>query len=1066
MKLFRKNNILFKLIIALCIVFLTFSLCEGTNIKVMALTKTEQKEHQDKHKNETPTDTKKETSNNGNTTTYTYADGCQKIETQLDPSVTGVATATVTWKYNDDSTSVAAGSGTAEDVEKGVENSEDVQHTEALQGGKLLTPIFDLLMSIGDAIMQVIQKTTLGTNASATINLTTGFWGWLSTTGVKILGVIAAIAVVAVLTVATAGVGTWLVGLAETVKLGALFTAAGSTGLFTTVVTGIILLGGALTYNTVVGGFSALLLPDITVFPTYAISPEEIFEGRILLFDINFFNPKQLKVKLENGSSKNIQDYDEKTDGDAKYYFYEDGKDKDGNINEVITSKQSTAISLGKIISKWYYTIRNLAIVIMMLILIYIGIRMMLSSIASEKSKYKKMLSDWVVSMCLVFILHYIMVFAVNMNESIIKLVATATDKGTYTMALSGINDRDKFVPMVEENEDLRTGLADANGDPIYDSNGNSSGKTPEYFIWPTNLLGQLRIMAQAQNGDVEYIGYSIAFLVLVFYTLAFTITYLKRVIYMAFLTVIAPLVAMTYSLDKISDGKAQAFNMWLKEYIGNLLIQPVHLMLYMILISMSFDLAGSNVVYTLVAIGFIMPAEKLIRSMFGLDKAKTPGFLSGAAGAALAMNSMQALNKFAGKGPGGKPVKMAKGQNEEESNDNRGADSGHNITTLLNGENNQSPVSLEDGSDTQTSEQQVADNQQETYDSSSDGQEGKDAVVAGDKLNLKDRENQEGESTTRQQADEQAVLPENEMKEREELERKLASGELNEDELTDEQRALINKKQDGAKIKPNRMLDASKEAIERNKRKEIEARGKRTIRQRLATAKSNAKFAAREAAKPKNLVRAVGNVGKAGLKFTGAALGAGIGAAAGIATGDFNNALKNTGLGLSAGNSIGTGVANGIGNTVNTGIENYKKAKENNERELYGEDYDQYKKYKSDDKFRKDKDARKEYELAFSKELDKLSKKEKEKKLNQIMDSAIRYRQEGVTDNKLIIKAMKLDKGNIASNRSIAAAVMANKAKDIKSMDRYQKDLEKVIKPEEAEQITDNAKKIGGLSI
>ena len=81
-------------------------------------------------------------------------------------------------------------------------------------------------------------------------------------------------------------------------------------------------------------------------------------------------------------------------------------------------------------------------------------------------------------------------------------------------------------------------------------------------------------------------------------------------------------------------------------------------------------------------------------------------------------------------------------------------------------------------------------------------------------------------------------------------------------------------------------------------------------------------------------------------------------------------------------------------------------------------------------------------------------------------MDSAIRYRQEGVTDNKLIIKAMKLDKGNIASNRSIAAAVMANKAKDIKSMDRYQKDLEKVIKPEEAEQITDNAKKIGGLSI
>ena len=40
----------------------------------------------------------------------------------------------------------------------------------------------------------------------------------------------------------------------------------------------------------------------------------------------------------------------------------------------------------------------------------------------------------------------------------------------------------------------------------------------------------------------------------------------------MAFLTIIAPLVALTYPIDKINDGKAQAFNMWFKEYIFNLL--------------------------------------------------------------------------------------------------------------------------------------------------------------------------------------------------------------------------------------------------------------------------------------------------------------------------------------------------------------------------------------------------------------------------------------------------------------------------------------------------------------
>lgn len=46
----------------------------------------------------------------------------------------------------------------------------------------------------------------------------------------------------------------------------------------------------------------------------------------------------------------------------------------------------------------------------------------------------------------------------------------------------------------------------------------------------------------------------------------------------LAFLTIIAPLMAMTYPLDKLQDGSAQGFNTWLKEYIFNLLIQPVHL--------------------------------------------------------------------------------------------------------------------------------------------------------------------------------------------------------------------------------------------------------------------------------------------------------------------------------------------------------------------------------------------------------------------------------------------------------------------------------------------------------
>lgn len=52
-------------------------------------------------------------------------------------------------------------------------------------------------------------------------------------------------------------------------------------------------------------------------------------------------------------------------------------------------------------------------------------------------------------------------------------------------------------------------------------------------------------------------IGYLIIYIILIVFTAMFTIRYMKRVIYVAFLTLMAPLVAMTYPLDKIRDRKS-----------------------------------------------------------------------------------------------------------------------------------------------------------------------------------------------------------------------------------------------------------------------------------------------------------------------------------------------------------------------------------------------------------------------------------------------------------------------------------------------------------------------------
>lgn len=82
----------------------------------------------------------------------------------------------------------------------------------------------------------------------------------------------------------------------------------------------------------------------------------------------------------------------------------------------------------------------------------------------------------------------------------------------------------------------------------------------PDRILWPTNLMGVLRLRAQVSYGDASFIGYGLCYTILVLFTLYFVFVYLRRVLYMAFLTMIAPLVALTYPIDKISDGQAQGF--------------------------------------------------------------------------------------------------------------------------------------------------------------------------------------------------------------------------------------------------------------------------------------------------------------------------------------------------------------------------------------------------------------------------------------------------------------------------------------------------------------------------
>ena len=87
----------------------------------------------------------------------------------------------------------------------------------------------------------------------------------------------------------------------------------------------------------------------------------------------------------------------------------------------------------------------------------------------------------------------------------------------------------------------------------LFTSNDNSfyTVKVNENLTFNTNLTGLIRLKAQGEKWQ-DATAYAILYLVIVCYTVIFTFMYFKRFLYIAFLTMIAPLVSLTYPIDKI----------------------------------------------------------------------------------------------------------------------------------------------------------------------------------------------------------------------------------------------------------------------------------------------------------------------------------------------------------------------------------------------------------------------------------------------------------------------------------------------------------------------------------
>lgn len=276
------------------------------------------------------------------------------------------------------------------------------------------------------------------------------------------------------------------------------------------------------------------------------ITPDYILFNRIALTDINFF------------------------DGD--------------NFGGKPLSASNPVKQIRKSIADWYYVLRTIAVILLLLALVYVGIRLAISTVAEDQAKYKQWLMNWIVSMCLLFVLHYLIVGVISVNNSFVNVM--------YEVQKSSLGK--------EYNDDKEKKLG------LY-------------------VLGLAHKGINTEGNELAAWSYIIIYVGICAFTFIFLIMYIKRMITVAFLIMISPIITITYSIDKLGDNKSQALNTWIRMFMETVLIQPFHCIIYLAFIATAVNCVTklgtlASGLFALMCLAFIFKAEAMVKEIFQLN--------------------------------------------------------------------------------------------------------------------------------------------------------------------------------------------------------------------------------------------------------------------------------------------------------------------------------------------------------------------------------------------------------------------------------------------------------------
>ena len=231
----------------------------------------------------------------------------------------------------------------------------------------------------------------------------------------------------------------------------------------------------------------------------------------------------------------------------------------------------SPVVLLRKNIAIWYYSIRNVTIIIMLLILVYLGIRLAIASVGEKKAQYKELIKAWVIGFAVIFLIHFFMILVVEVNNTLVDIFHNSLNN-----QLQG-------------------------SESLYDT-----------------------VRTRAYSFKLsEGVPATIIYMVLIYFLIRFLFIYVKRYFTINILALMGPIIGAKYAYDKIQKGRTSSLSNWMFDFAMNVLLQSVHAILYSVFMVMAFELSTTSIpgfVLALIMLNFIFKAEEIFLKIFKFD--------------------------------------------------------------------------------------------------------------------------------------------------------------------------------------------------------------------------------------------------------------------------------------------------------------------------------------------------------------------------------------------------------------------------------------------------------------